>query len=206
MPVLVQLVARLESYPPHERSAFAQALAQAASEPSVPEIPIRHPLFDRIVLPVLVDRYDRNEVGSARVLLHFFHQIHGGRLCKDVIGERELSQGALLERAILQEPGARDLQLQWLDMARGWFEYATHEVPAGVLHGNDGATVAGCDDLLEQVDRFAARAATLGVAEQNQDSIAEWRYHVSGDRAYLLDRRRHGSFEQFLADHPPRPC
>ncbi|MDF1565707.1 MAG: hypothetical protein P1V51_21905 [Deltaproteobacteria bacterium] len=91
MPVLARLVSRLESYPPEVRSSFAETLTEAVLEPPAQSFPIRHPLFDRIVLPVLIDNYDRNEVGSARVLLHFFHQIHGGGLCKESIGDEILS-------------------------------------------------------------------------------------------------------------------
>ena len=200
--VLAQLVSRLEAYSLPERVAFVEALVGAAREPSASSLPIRQPLFGRIVFPVLIDRYDRNEIGSARALLHFVHQIHGC-LRRDAIGDRELYQVALLDRALVQEPGARDLQRRWLDVTREWLDYAIHEVPAGVLHGPNGATVADCEEMLEHVDTFESRADSVGIIDQDRESIARWRYYFGGYRKYLLEHGRYGSFARFLEDHPP---
>jgi hypothetical protein len=205
MPLLGDFVAHVEGYTEQRRVRLVRTLVSLARSDRPPRVSLRHPLFDRVVPPVLLNEYDRDEPGSARTLLDFYHQLHGGGLCDEVIGDRDLSYWTLLERAMKQDPDGRDLQEEWLAMSQDWFEYATHDVPTGVLYGNDGATVSECEDLLAHVDQFEERAKALGVAEDHAESVQEWRYYFAGYREYLQRRDEFESFERFLDAIPRRP-
>ncbi|MCB9587693.1 MAG: hypothetical protein H6718_19980 [Polyangiaceae bacterium] len=199
---LQRFVDRLKSYSEDERRRFALLLVDAVRREGGSEFPIRHPLWNEVVLPVLLERYDRNEPGSARSLLRFRHQLHGGSACAEQIGDRDVSDWALVDQAITQEPNARDLRERWLAMRADWFEYAIHEVPSGVLLGQDGASVAGCDDLLAELSEFEVRAEALGVRDQHGEAIREWRYYFAGYREYLVHSEDYASFADFLSSHP----
>ncbi len=49
-------------------------------------------------------------------------------------------------------------KVKWLDRHRDWFEYATHEVPSGVLYSHEGATVDECNYRGYLLDRRRYRS------------------------------------------------
>lgn len=199
---LNQLISRLESYEETDRICFVLAVAQFVLAHGIAELPVRQPLFAKIILPVLLSNYDRGEVGSARALRAFSSLLYGGGLHDKAIGARDLSGLALLERAIHQEPDARDLKEQLLYAKEDKFEFATHHIPEFVLYENHVASASECEILLADLNLYEVLAKKLGKLESHKESIKEWRYYISGYREYLSRSDDFASFEHYLNANP----
>lgn len=200
---LLDLAERLKTYSPEEQRRFVEALLDGVGQRGNGPFTIRYPLWNEYVFPVLLERWDRREPDAARALLSFGNQIHGGNECRELIGDRDLSERALLERALQHEPDAADLKTQWLSVHEYHFDFAIHEVPYGVLWG-EGATLSDYQGALQTLDRFAVYAADIGLTERYADHLSEWRYYFEAYCGYLESCERYASFEVYLDAHPMR--
>lgn len=199
MQALNLLVDRISKYSLSERTSFVLALTKHVVVHSTELLPVRHPLFAEIVLPILLNNYDRKEPGSAQGLLAFYSVLHGGRLCETMIGARNLSELALLDRAIQEEPNNDKLKVMWLTAQEYWLSFATHEVPSGVLYENETATVAQCLELMRDVDQYEAYAKQIGAFETQHHKIEEWKYYISKYRDFLECSNRSINFKDYLS-------
>jgi hypothetical protein len=82
---------------------------------------------------------------------------------------------------------------------RSRFDYVLHELPAGVLYGDDGATIKECDQLLVELSDYERLAMELGGDNQDRELITDARFHIPAYRRYLLERDRHTNYESFLS-------
>ena len=85
------------------------------------------------------------------------------------------------------EAGPEDKAEYWRH--RAWLEYVMHELPAGVLHGADGASEQECREMMQDLDAFAELCRRLGVAD-HEGFIDSCRWHLDHYPHYL-GRRRH---------------
>ena len=84
---------------------------------------------------------------------------------------------------------------------RSRFDYALHELPAGVLYGHDGATIEQCDELLVELSDYERLAMEFGAEEEDRELIAQSRFHIPAYRRYLLEGGRDANYETFLSTH-----
>lgn len=198
---LIDFVERLSAYSSAAQRRFVEALLDGVQQRGDRPFTIRHPLWNQYVFPVLLERWDRAGPGSARALLSFNSQIHGGGECAAAIGDRDLSEIALVERALEQEPDAADLKLRWLKAFEYRFEFAIHEVPYGILWG-EGATLPDHQRAVRTLDRFEAYTADVGLTARYAEDLAEWRYYFVSYCGYLESGEGYVSFSEYLAAHP----
>jgi hypothetical protein len=178
------VVASVRVYPALDRGAFADAIVATVASAGSTTMPLRQPLIEGVVLPHLLERHDEDERGSARALLAVVDQLDSAS-CRQMAGERNLSRGALLEHALVQEPEAHDLRVRWLEHAASSFAYALHELPAGVLYGMDGASIAECEELLEELDGADRRAIAWGLVDRYRAIFADCSNVIGGLRTML---------------------
>lgn len=161
--------------------------------------PVRMPLFRRVLLPHLQTAIADRLPGSARWLAGFAQHIYK---CTDLgpqLDDGTLTEHGLLLAAIEHDPTDDASRHQLLKLLVSRLQYTLHELPTGVLYGNDGATVSECADLLSELDDFMQHANRLGVADDYADLIRDCRLHYKTYANYLADRCGAACYADFLS-------
>ena len=79
--------------------------------------------------------------------------------------------------------------------------YSIHEIPAGVLYGINGASIAECQALLEEVEEFRQLAHNTQLLQQYESHIQEWEYYFTAYADYLAHRMEYDRFADYLRQH-----
>lgn len=95
---------------------------------------------------------------------------------------------------------------------RAWLIGAVHELPTGILDGQNGATIEQCAEMRDELDVFATLCECLGLAD-HREFIAECRWHFEHYAHYLGRRRHFVDYPTYVADRggslrvrvPPEP-
>lgn len=159
-------------------------------------VPVRFPLFRRVLLPVLADGVLRDVPGCARSLAHFeSHLLH----TKEVPLPASLrTVDGLLRAAVRCDPGDHLARGRLVNRLASYLEYTLHEVPDAVLYGSGGATPEQCGELLDLLQELRTHVAVLHQEERYADLIADCELHFNSYREYLAQRRSGDSYESFL--------
>ena len=78
-------------------------------------------------------------------------------------------------------------------------EYCSHELPAGILFGADGATPRECQELLDDLYAFEALTISLGI--DKQAFVNSLRWHLERYPHYLSRRRHFKGYEDYILRH-----
>ena len=114
--------------------------------------PIREPLFERIVLPALVEAFRDRRPNAAWWLAHFAPRIAGQpRYAKHFAVATE---DWFLQAALEHDSNDQRARSRLVRIREEGFRYALHELPAGVLYGHNGADPNQCDELLADLSAF----------------------------------------------------
>jgi hypothetical protein len=109
---------------------------------------IRHEIYERLVFPVLWQGYEHNDAWSLLWLAKTVNNLYRSPALHALIGYK--SERELLMEAYRLQP-SDEVQQLLLNADLRFFAYSQHEWPAGILYGSDGASLAECDDILQQV-------------------------------------------------------
>jgi hypothetical protein len=181
---------------------WARELAKSVVDENQ-DIPIRLPLFRLVIFPALRSGLDQSIPGSARWLAGFAQALYKSPSCYEQLPENERSEYGLLLRAIHDDPTDIRAKKRLLILMRSRFDYVLHELPCGVLYGQDGATVEQCDELLAELSDYERLAKEIGLEDWDRRLIAQARFHVPAYKSYLLHLDNYASYEQYLAARKP---
>ncbi len=179
---------------------WARQLAQRIVDEG-DETPVRFPLFRAVIFPALRVGIQNSLPGSARWLAGFAQSLYHSAACADELPENQRTEFDLLLQAVRDDPHDSLAKKRILILMRSHFDYALHELPAGVLYGHDSATIKECDELLEELARYERLAMEMGADEDDRELIAESRFHIPAYRRYLSERKHHANYETFLSTH-----
>ncbi len=162
------------------------------------DFPIRMPLFERIIFPVLWEGCEKGVLGCARWLSGFSQLIYKSKSIQNVLGS-DFTAIYFLKLAIKQDP-SDTIAKQKLVPALAWqLDYSVHEVPSGVLWGNDGASIEQCALLRVELLEFRALALEVGESGKYQELINECTLHFTEYPKYLAVMEKYGSYENYLS-------
>ncbi len=161
-------------------------------------VPLRFPLFKRVLLPALVDGVIVGEPGCARWLGAFGQFLHQADL--SALPETMRSSVGLNLEALRVAAGDQIARARLVDSWADYLAYTIHEVPCGVLYDRNGTTIAGCDELLELLADFRRHVEILGRTEQYVRLINDCAFHYRWYREYLTVGDRSVSYQRFLID------
>jgi hypothetical protein len=197
LPALEQFVAALEGASPVERESWALMLAEEVVDHEVP-VPVRLPLFRKVLFPALLFGYRQQIPGCARWLAGFFQLLCNSPECLNQLAPDERNVVALLRAALQTDPSDVRSRKRLVRVLASSLEYAIHEVPSGVLFGNNGATIAECDELIDELEQFCGVADADGCIEQYRELISDCRLHFTAYREYLKNRGGFVNYEDYL--------
>ncbi len=192
-------VSALQNGPAEERQAFAAEFCRLVADAGV-TLPRREPLFAGLLAPYLVSAHEQGESGASRRRAYFQDEF-AKRPPSECLRLPSASPIDLLRQALEENPAdaqAREMLLRHLEYH---FNYAVHEVPAGVLESAKGATVAQCREMEEDLALFREVAEAHGVTAQYEADIQEWAFHFRGYADYLTHRTQYENYADYIERH-----
>ena len=197
---LDRFVDALLTQPPSLRRSWAMHIAATLVDEGI-DVPVRFPLFRRVLLPVLVEGVNRHGPGCARWLAAFESMLYHS-LPTGLPPELE-SRTGLLREAIRLDPSDQRALEQLIASEASYFNYTLHELPTGVLYGHNGATLEQCEKLLDGLKEFETHVHQSEQALQYQELVNECRFHYQAYRQYLMTNRETTSYERYLQTYSP---
>jgi len=180
--------------PAAEWHAWARALSAQVADDGA-EVPVRFPLFRRVVLPALAAGVRDRLPGCARWLAHFEGMLLN---VPDAGLPPELRTAVgLYQEALRQDPGDRLSRERLVARWARYLEYTLHELPLGVLFGRDAATPEECRELQGLLHDFKVSVEHLGRSGHYAELISRCELHFASFHEWLVQGRPCGSYEQF---------
>ena len=110
---------------------------------------IRHEIYSEVIFPVLEHGLHEGDSECIVWLARTSQNLHDARELHQRIGF--LSESMLLRRAFAMRPQDGELKRLLLRRLLEWLSYCEHEWPLGILYGNNGATLAECEEIALEV-------------------------------------------------------
>jgi len=177
---------------------WARDLVAKSSE-DTEETPIRMPLFRAVLFPILLSGYQRSDVESIWLLSRLSQLLYNAPDCAALLPESDRTEYGLLLKLHRLSPSPPKAGSRLLEILYARYEYALHELPAGVLYGHDGATPDQCVEMLEELaffEEIAQSEPKVAYAEL----ITKSRYHITAYREYLMTRNSEDTYERYISN------
>jgi hypothetical protein len=182
MHALGAFVEALRAAPAVARAAWASDFCRRVLDAAEP-IPIRHPLFVGILVPFLKDGLATGQYPAARWMAGLAQHLYSNQA---VWREFEfVTERGFLERALVFDPEDDAAKRRLFRVMWDEFRNATHAMPRGVLDGPDGASVAACGAMLDDLARLDALAEMLAEPPERRVQIARWQAQIAAYREHL---------------------
>jgi len=204
MLILDRFIDRLLIQQPEAWHAWAFEIARQTADEGQ-GTPVRFPLFRRVLLPVLVQGVRAGQPGCARWLAHFGLFLHGiqSQGIKTGLPEELTTSVGLLREALRVDSGDTIARQKLVEKHAKYLSYTIHEIPAGVLYGEGGTTIARCDELLTLLGEFISQVDLLRERDKYEKLIEDCAFHFQSYRAYLLAHAPGDSYEAYLENRQP---
>ncbi len=161
------------------------------------DIPIRIPLFCRILFPVLLEGYRKQETGCARWLAGLSQLLYQSEECM-----KELPDGwseiSLLRVAIRHDADDSLARKNLIKALARQLDYSVHEVPSGVLYGNNGASLEECLELERDLDELRQLLKAEKLETEYENFVEKCAYHYKNYALYLKHSKDYENYRDFL--------
>ena len=195
MPALERFLDALLESPADTWKRWAKEIAADISDRSV-SIPMRFPLFRRVVLPALAEGVLRQERGCARWLASFESLLLNS--CETHLPPELRTGVALLAEAVRLDPSDHIARGRLIDRQASYLEYTIHELPTGVLCGSDGASLNECEDLIALLGEFKAHVVVMRQEARYSELIRECEFHYNAYASYLRTGPPYEGYDRYL--------
>lgn len=199
---LREIVDAIHAYPPERRAAWVEAIcAEHWGDAKYPwfegRLTLRSPLLVDVILPELLAGYEQRRPHSARWLA-LFSLTSTGNVSAQIYDELRLHgmpdwyPPDVLREAIALDPSDRQAADALIRHLEAGFDYATHEVPRGVLIDDTGTWRRELDEFERLIERYPT-------GRDYSFELAGWRLHCDAWPKYLERKDEFGSYAEFLA-------
>lgn len=154
---------------------------------------IRQPLYKHLIYPILLEQVAKNNIDAIKALLKLDYQLTSYQAYSH---DNKYSWAMLLEQGRTIAPNDTELLKLSEQTTRNYLNYTLHELPIGVLYGQDGATIADCDELLEKVIQYEILCNQLQLDEK--ELIENCKFYYPAYKAYLAVYPNYQNFEDYL--------
>jgi len=110
---------------------------------------VRHEIYAELIFPVLLAGSKRNDLWSLYWLAGTSQNLYTARGLHEQIEFK--GEVGLLKEAYGIDRNSTEVREALLKCLLGYFRHASHEWPAGILWGMNGATLAQCNEIMAEV-------------------------------------------------------
>lgn len=136
----------IHSYLQHPDYEFVISLCEKC------EHKLDHIIWMKIVFPELKDRLE-SDPRAIRALIKTIQNLYTSQSeWKDL---DYITSEELTIRLLEMQPDDKWAKDQRIKQLRGWLAYSIHEWPAGILYGNDGASLSECSEIQQAIDELS---------------------------------------------------
>jgi hypothetical protein len=203
---LREIVDAIRAYPPERRTAWVETIcADHWRDAWYPwfegRLTLRNPLLVDVILPELLEGYEQQRPNSARWLA-LFSLTSTGNVNAEIYDELRLRGMPewypvdALREAIALDPLDRQAAHALIRHLEATFDYATHEVPRGVL-------IDDTEIWRRELDEFEGLIERYPTDRDYSFELAGWRLHCDAWPKYLERRDEFASYAEFLGDGEP---
>jgi hypothetical protein len=188
---------RLDAVPAELRSYWGLEIARQTVDDGL-DLPIRMPLFRRVLFPALLGAILRRMPGAARWLAGLSQHVYRARDCWAQLAAGCQTEFGLLKLALQHDPADELSRTKLVHVQARHLAFSLHEVPRGVLYGMNGATIEQCQELELWLAEFRQLTLEAGLSDEYAPLIDECAFHFAHYQRYLAERDSHRSYEQYL--------
>jgi hypothetical protein len=157
------------------------------------DIIIRQVLFNNILYPTLSQEVEFNNVEAIRALIKLDDQLYKYyRATKN----NKYFIDDLLIKGLEVAPNDEELLKLYQGRTESYLRYTLHELPMGVLYGQDGATIEQCDELLYELSKYEDACKKLKL--DRHELIRECRFYYAAYKNYLAVYQDFNGFADYL--------
>jgi hypothetical protein len=202
-----ELAASLARAPVDSQDRWVQSVCEDVIDlhPVPPDVGIprmRYPFLRDVIVPSLMRRLARQDATAARWAAWLMRRYSNTYRLWQELPDTQRHPMGLLRMADTWAPGDVRVMESLAEMLSRRFHDSMHELPAGVLFGMNGADVAECAALLEELAHLERLWTRLGQMPLQAHQVASWRRIITCYADYL-SRGRGGGFEAYLQLHFP---
>jgi len=168
------------------------------TQPELQDFTIRMPLFRCVLLPHVRSAIEDRIPRCAHWLSRYAHLIYKCRESAPDLPDTYTEHGLLLI-ALDHDPTNDTARGRLVELLASHMDYTLHELPTGVLYGQNGATIPQCKEMLDELVDFIGHTDRLGVTDDYADLISDCRLHYKAYSNYLADSRGASSYADFLS-------
>lgn len=147
--------------------------------------------FSTILYPIIKKEIELESILAIKLLLQF-NQSFVQHI------DNEHSSYDLIKKGLAIDPNDISLLGIFQKKAANYIHYSIHEIPAGVLYDNNGATVEQCDELEKYLEEYKDACSKLNIDESDLTNKAS--YYYTNYKQYLLNKNNFEDFEHYLRD------
>lgn len=191
--VLISMLLQLDAK--EYRNWVYELSSQVVDEES--GFPIRMPLFEKVVFPVVFAGFKQKTPNTARWLAGYSHLIYKSKKVRAELGA-EFTEDYFLRKAIEHDPEDTLSKRKYISVIAHQLEYSIHAVPSGVLWGNKGASLEECEELILSLAEFKNILLSFPPNEEYEELVKECSSHFSEYKKYLINYDSHESYSVYL--------
>lgn len=184
------MISALNAAAPVERREWVYGVLRAKFGEGA-SAPIREPLWNEIVAPILVQDYERGDAEAAVLLAEACPPASHVSAAGTVLGRTQLWR-----EAYRRNPDDGHARSELISAMANYIKYTLHELPAGVLYEVDGATTEQCEELAADVAEYRRLLDAEDTAGAELADLAA--YHYSKYPKYLASREPGDTYAAFL--------
>ncbi|MDH3348227.1 MAG: hypothetical protein OEM02_09065 [Desulfobulbaceae bacterium] len=159
--------------------------------------PLRMPLFERLLFPVLYNGFLDNKKNCARWLAGFSLYIFKSTLARKELGDN-IHPNYFLEKALALDPNDNLARGELIKKLAYELEYSIHEVPTYVLWDNSVADIESCKMLQDKLESFTSHVKIADQEDIYSELIRECKFHFQQYQNYLKNIRECESYAQHI--------
>jgi len=160
------------------------------------KIPLRFPLFEKIIYPVLRNELNKKNGSAARLLAGFNQLVY--QLKDYKTGLFDENEHSLLTKAIKYNSADIQARERLVKSICHSLDNSLHELPTGVLFGHDGATAKECDLLLKELENLKVHLEKLNKFDNYEKYYEFCKTHYQAYKDYLLNQKKYSSYKEYM--------
>jgi hypothetical protein len=197
---LEDFIRALRQLAPERREAFLEHFCTLVVDQKQ-EVPLEEPLFSEMLAPYLITQYLAQSPAAPWWIAAFADQFNATPKYREELGVEYVSELVMLREAMTRNPANLAVQRRLLEVMAKLNDYSIHEVPSGVLYGPNGASIAECQEMLEDITEFRQLAQNTGLLQDYEQRIDNWEFYFKAYADYLTKHEQYDDFADYLEDH-----